>query len=296
MRWRGAIVTGAALLFIAAAGAVAYHRFLHIEVVRIDDRFTVLLGGGGNTAVLVADDGVLIVDTKFAHPGRELAQLVESITSKPVKVIINTHYHSDHTHGNVNYPERSGVIAQRRTRRHMIKLDRRFWEYEPGWSFLPEDLVDDEKDLEFGDEVIRVIHPGRGHTDGDVIVHFTRRGIVHTGDLFVHDRYPYIDLRAGGSGLEWPATLDAVLAIPDVKQYIPGHGPVSSRADVERFQRYLRTLVTQVEEQAARGASLREVQRRVDLRGFDFEGVPFLTTQDRNVKWVYEELQQRAER
>jgi cyclase len=290
VRW--ILIAGGAVV-LAAVGLVGYrfYRFQHTETVRIDDRFYVVLGGGGNSAVLIGDDGVLVVDTKLWRPGRRLARIVASITAKPVSVIINTHYHSDHTHGNPNYPRGIEVIAQRRTRRHLIELDRGFWEVEPAWSSLPQDLLDDEKQLQFGDETVRIIHPGRGHTDGDVVVYFTRRRIMHTGDLFVRDMYPFIDLRAGGTGREWPATLDRVLALGDVQQYIPGHGPLSTRADVVRFHRYLRTLVSQVEAMAGRGMSLADIQAAIDLHDYDdFRGVPFLTSRARNVEWVYQEL------
>jgi cyclase len=290
VRW--ILIAGGAVV-LAAVGLVGYrfYRFQHTETVRIDDRFYVVLGGGGNSAVLIGDDGVLVVDTKLWRPGRRLARIVASITAKPVSVIINTHYHSDHTHGNPNYPRGIEVIAQRRTRRHLIELDRGFWEVEPAWSSLPQDLLDDEKQLQFGDETVRIIHPGRGHTDGDVVVYFTRRRIVHTGDLFVRGMYPFIDLRAGGTGREWPATLDRVLALGDVQQYIPGHGPLSTRADVVRFHRYLRTLVSQVEAMAGRGMSLADIQAAIDLHDYDdFRGVPFLTSRARNVEWVYQEL------
>ncbi|HXQ21962.1 MAG TPA: MBL fold metallo-hydrolase, partial [Candidatus Acidoferrales bacterium] len=220
-----------------------------------------------------------------------LARIIQSITDKPVKVIINTHYHSDHTHGNPNYPPGTDVIAQRRTRAHLLALDKSFWEVEPAWSLLPNDLLDDEKELRFGDETIRIIHPGRGHTDGDVVVYFTKRHILHTGDLFIHDMYPFIDLRAGGSGREWPATLDRVLAIDDVTQYIPGHGPLSTRADVVRFQSYLRSVDAQVEGMVRSGKSLADIKAAVDLHAYDdFRGMPFFTSRAKNVEWVYQEL------
>ncbi len=287
------VLIAVGVVVLAAAGFVGYrfYRFRQTETVKIDDQFYVVLGGGGNTAVLIGDDGVLVVDTKLWRPGRRLPQIIASLTDKPVKVIINTHYHSDHTHGNPNYAHGTDVIAQRRTREHLINLDKDFWEVEPAWSMLPADLVDDEKQLQFGDETIRIIHPGRGHTDGDVVVYFTKRHILQTGDLFIHNMYPFIDRRAGGTGREWPATLDRVLGIGDVTQYIPGHGPLSNRDDVVRFQSYLRSLVSQVQEQVARGKSLAEMQALVDLRAYDdFRGLPFFTSRAKNVQWVYEEL------
>jgi cyclase len=287
------ILIGLGVVLLVAAGFVGYqfYRLQQTETVKIDDHFYVVLGGGGNSAVLIGDEGVLLVDTKHLGPGRRLARIIRTITDKPVKVIINTHYHSDHTHGNPNYAPGTDVIAQRRTRQHMIELDRDFWEVHPNWSMLPGDLLDDERRLQFGDESIRILHPGRGHTDGDVVVYFPHRGILHTGDLFIHNLYPFIDLRGGGSAREWPATLDRVLAIGDVRLYIPGHGPLASRADVVRFQSYLRSLVSQVEEMAARGRSLADIEAAVDLRGYDdFHGMPFFTSRARNVEWVYQEI------
>ena len=279
------------VLVVAGFVGFRFYRFLRTETIKLDDRFYVILGGGGNTAVLIGDDGVLVVDTKFWQPGRQLPAIMRAITDKPVKVIINTHYHADHTHGNPNYPPGTTVIAQRHTREHLLALDKDFWEVEPAWSLLPSELLDDEKQLQFGDETIRIIHPGRGHTDGDVVVYFGKRRILATGDLFFNGRYPRIDLRGGGSGREWPATLDKVLAIGEVTQYIPGHGPLAYRAALVRFQSYLRSLVTQVGERAAQGRSLAEIKHAVDLREFDdLVSMPFFTSRDRNIEWVYEEV------
>lgn len=285
------IAIGVVVVVAAGFFGSQFARFVTTETVKIDDRFYVVLGGGGNTAVLIGDDGVLVVDTKFMRAGRTFAALIRSLTDKPVKVIINTHYHSDHTHGNPNYAHGTDVIAQRRTRTHLLELDTSFWESEPAWSMMPADLIDDQREMQFGDESVRIIHPGRGHTDGDVVVYFGKRHILHTGDLFVHNMYPFIDLRGGGSGREWPATLDRVLGIGDVTQYIPGHGPVSTRDDVVRFQRYLQSLVSQVQDQVGQGRSLKDIQGAMHLDAFDdFRGLPFFTSRAKNVQWVYEEL------
>ncbi len=287
------ILIALAAIILVAAGFVGFqfYRFMRTETVKIDDRFYVVLGGGGNTAVLIADDGVLVVDTKFWRAGRELPATIGALTDKAVRVIINTHYHADHTHGNPQYPPGTTVIAQRHTREHLLALDKDFWEVEPAWSLLPAEMVDDEKQLQFGDETIRILHPGRGHTDGDVVVYFTKRRILVTGDLFINGRYPRIDLRGGGSGREWPATLDKVLAIGDVTRYIPGHGPLADRAAVVRFQSYLRSLETQVAERAAQGRSLDEIEHAVDLHEWDdYSSMPFFTSRNRNIEWVYEEV------
>jgi cyclase len=283
---------GVLLLLVIGAAGYRFYRFLQTETVKIDDRFYVVFGGGGNTAILIGDDGVLLVDPKFWSPSRRLRRIVRSLTDKPVKIIINTHYHADHTHGNANYPPGVEVIAHRRTRAHLLARDGGFWDVEPAWSLLPNSLMNRERQLHFGDETIRVMHPGRGHTDGDVVVYFGNRRMLHTGDLFVHGMYPVIDRRAGGTARGWIDSLDRVLSLTDVARYIPGHGRLAARADVERFRDYLSSLVSEVERAGGRGASLAEVQHAVDLHAYDdFQGLPFLNSRAQNVRWVYEELQ-----
>ena len=281
------------LVVLGVLGYVGWqvYDYFRTETVRIDDRLSIVLGGGGNTAVLVCDDGVLVVDTKFMRPGRNLAGEIRSFTDKPVRTIINTHYHSDHTHGNVNYPVGTTVVAQRRTRRHLVKLDRGFWEFGPAWELLPKDLVDEHTELRCGDETVRVLYLGRGHTDGDVVVHLVNRGVLVAGDLFLKNQYPLIDRGGGGSGLAWPDTLDRLLAIDGISTYVPGHGGLATRDDVVRFQSYLRSLVTQVRDAAQRDDSLDAVRARIDLTAFDdFTGIPFIKSPRQNVRAVYEEL------
>jgi len=291
MMRRLAVAAAALAVLAVVATAIAYYQFQRTEIQRLDERFHVMLGGGGNSSILMADDGVLLVDTKFLRPGWRLASTVQSLTGKPVKAIINTHYHRDHTHGNLNYPVGTKVIAQRRTREHLIRLDKRFWEVEPAWSLLPQELIDDASELDWGDEHLRVLYLGRGHTDGDVVVHFTKRRLLQTGDLFVNGLYPRIDLKGGGSARAWLDTLDKILAVDGVDRYIPGHGAVAQRTEVERFRSYLQSLVEQVDQLTAAGKSLAEIDDLVDLHDFDdLRGVPFLTSRSANIASVYEEI------
>lgn len=292
MSTRRRIMVVVAALAVGALGtaAFAYYQFQETHTERLDDHFYAVWGGGGNSTILLAEPGALVVDTKFLRPGWRLASTVQSLTDKPVKVIINTHYHRDHTHGNSNYEPGTQVIAQRRTRAHLIELDKRFWEVEPAWSLLPHDLVDDAKEIVWGDETIRILHLGRGHTDGDVVVHFVKRRLLQTGDLFVNGVYPRIDHKGGGSAREWIITLDRILALEGVERYIPGHGPMAERSHVERFRGYLQSLVEQVEASAKDGGSLKEVEARIDLSVYDdWRGIPFFTSRAKNIASVYEE-------
>lgn len=288
---RIAWLLGGLLGAASIAAALSYYFFQSTTTLRIDDRLHVVLGGGGNSSILLGDEGVLLVDTKFLRPGRRLAGIVAQLTDQPVRAIINTHYHRDHTHGNPHYPDAARVIAQRRTRAHLIELDKRFWQVEPAWSALPQELVDDTLELVWGDETVRVLHLGRGHTDGDVVVHFVHRRLLQTGDLFVHGVLPRVDLKGGGSARAWLVTLDHLLQIDGVDTYLPGHGPPATRADVVRFRSYLESLVRQVEQLVAGGKDLNDVQAAIDLHDFDdLRGIPFFISRAGNVAAVYEEI------
>lgn len=287
------LALGLGLVVLGAIGYAGWrlYDYFRTETVRIDDRFAVVLGGGGNTALLACNDGVIVVDTKFMRPGRDLAHEAGALTGKPIRTIINTHYHSDHTHGNINYPVGTTVMAQRRTRAHLVQLDRSFWEFGPAWELLPEHLVDEQADVRCDDETVRIMHLGRGHTDGDIVVQFVNRGVLVAGDLFLRNQYPLIDRAGGGSGVSWPETLDRLLAIDGIRTYVPGHGGLATRDDVVRFQSYLRSLVTQVRDGVQRGASPDAVQATIDLSAYDdFTGIPFLKSPGLNVRAVYDEL------
>jgi len=287
------ILLATGLVVLAALGYVGWrvYDYFRTETVRIDERFSVILGGGGNTAVLVCDDGVLVVDTKFMRPGRRLADEIRTLTDKPVRTIINTHYHSDHTHGNITYPVGTTVMAQRRTRTHLVQHDRSFWEFGPAWELLPKELVDEQAEIRCGDETVRILHLGPGHTDGDVVVQLVNRGVLVAGDLFLQNQYPFIDRKGGGSGVAWPDTLERMLAIDGIRTYVPGHGRLATRDDVVRFQSYLRSLVTQVRAAVERREGLDTVRSSIDLSAFDdFTGIPFLKSPAENVRAVYEEL------
>ncbi|MCB1699049.1 MAG: MBL fold metallo-hydrolase, partial [Halioglobus sp.] len=154
---------------------------------------------------------------------------------------INTHYHEDHTHGNPGFPPGTRVISTTRTLDHLRKIDEDYWT-EGAEELLPNETFRDVKVIRLGDKTISMIHPGRGHTDGDLIVHFAEDKTIHAGDLYFNRYYPNIDLEAGGSVQRWSATIDQVLKLP-FEYVIPGHGELSDAAGMRRFQTLIDQLV-----------------------------------------------------
>ena len=297
------------LVLVAGAGFVLLYRdvtTLRHEAVSVDVELVQAGGINGNVAVLRTDDGAVVVDTMTLRAqGARLRELAEKLGGGPVQLVLNTHYHADHSHGNPGFPVGTRIVATKQTREYMLGLDGAYWRGTGLWSVLgsdvtgtlPNDLVegDGPRELSIGGKTIRVLHPGRGHTGGDLVVLFVEDRVLHMGDLLVVGRYPNIDFEAGGSIPAWIATLDRVREL-DFDRVIPGHGPVTDRAGVERFQAFLREVWGLAQQAAAEGLSLertQEVARRslASDAGFVAMGIPpfFVLDRDFVVKRAFEE-------
>jgi glyoxylase-like metal-dependent hydrolase (beta-lactamase superfamily II) len=290
LRW------GAVLAAVAAAGVAiyVYQQIGRLDAERITDDVHVLYGLGGNVAVLRTQRGAAIVDTmNFRSQGEAIRKQAEALTGGEVQVILITHYHRDHTHGNPAFPGGTRVVATARTLELLRALDAGYFSGAAEQA-LPNETFRDEHEIRLGGKTIRAIHPGRGHTDGDLVVLFVEDRVLHTGDLFSNHRYPNIDLEAGGSLREWADTLDRVLALDGFDRVIPGHGRVTDRAGIEQFQRFLRELWREVDAAAKAGKSLEETLATVKLTedaGYDLGGMPPLFRVDRDfvVRRAWEE-------
>ncbi|MBV1906909.1 MAG: MBL fold metallo-hydrolase [Pseudomonadales bacterium] len=239
MRW-WAWLSIVILVIIAIGGGYLYSSIREIRTEKLTDDLYVLFGMGGNVAVLNTEEGTVIVDSMtFRMQGERIIELASELTGKPVIAVINTHYHSDHTHGNPAFPEGIRVIATERTLHHLKQTDH---EYFSGTEFaLPNETFSTDYELEFGNKLLRLIALGRGHTDGDLVVLFQTEGVIHMGDLLFNGHYPNIDLEAGGSIVDWPATLENTLGLV-FDRVIPGHGPITDKEGIRQFQRFMREL------------------------------------------------------
>jgi glyoxylase-like metal-dependent hydrolase (beta-lactamase superfamily II) len=219
----------------------------------------------------------------FPIQGRLIRDLAERLGGGPTQAVVNTHYHADHTHGNPAWPVGTRIVATERTRAYLERFDPAFWEDSAAES-VPNDLFTDSHELRIGDKTIRSYYLGRGHTGGDLVVLFVEDRVLHTGDLFFNRRYPNIDLEAGGSVQQWAETLDRVLAL-DFEKVIPGHGPVTDRAGLLEFQRFIAELAEFASESAAAEKSLEETLADANLEHdgtFKELSIPFLFKFDRD--------------
>ena len=231
---------------------------VQIKVTKVSGNIYMLEGQGGNIAASVGEDGIVIVDDEFAPLAEKIQAALKNlgITDKPVRFVINTHYHFDHTGGNTPFGTAgSTIIAQDNVRKRLvsggsagnggsIKFD-----YKPETKAgLPVITFEHDVTVHLNGEDIRALHFPAGHTDGDAIIFFPKNNVVHMGDDFVRYGFPFIDVAGGGSVQGMIAAMEKATAqLPADVKVIPGHGAVSNLVDVREFTKMLKETSTVVQ-------------------------------------------------
>ena len=234
--WKIGFLSVFALLLVF--GGYVYTQLRSLDVEKLSDDLFVLRGMGGNTTVLKTEAGNIIVDTMTTGTqGQQIRRMAKKLMGQDTILLINTHYHLDHTHGNPAFDIGMRVVSTERTLSYLKKVDGEFWTGDAA-RLLPNETFTVSQTLEIGGKTIELIHPGAGHTDGDLVVLFKDERVIHTGDLFFNNHYPNIDLEAGGTVQSWPQSLDNVLAL-EFDRAVPGHGATSDKVGVAIFQQFL---------------------------------------------------------
>ena len=214
-----------------------------IDVDKVKDNLYVLKGGGGNTAVFITANGVVVVDAKNPGWGQPILDKIKELTPKPVTTLINTHTHGDHVSGNVEFPATVDVIVQDNTKANMEKMD---IFKQNGGRGMPKRTFKDKMSIGSGADRVDLYYFGPGHTNGDAVVVFPADRTAHIGDLFAGKGLPLVDADNGGSVLHYPDTLDRAYAgIHGVDTLINGHSPTTTTfADLKEFAQFNRDFVT----------------------------------------------------
>jgi glyoxylase-like metal-dependent hydrolase (beta-lactamase superfamily II) len=250
-----------------------------LRVARVKGDLYMISGEGGNVAVYVTAEGVVLVDDMFDRNHADILASVKSVTDKPLKYVVNTHQHDDHAGGDFKMLPIAEVIAHKNVRANLSDIKQPYYEDTPGTPIgLPRVTFSDEMSVFLGGSEVRARYFGRGHTSGDAIVYFPTLRAIHTGDLFLgraagrggpasQSRPPgvniYVDYAQGGSFFDWTRTLDGVLTL-DFDTVIPGHGPVSTKEDVARFRADLQTMRDRLEGMVKQGKSKAEVLQTLE--------------------------------
>ena len=261
MRW------GFAILFISAAALAQGPDLSKVEVKATHVAGTVYMleGSGGNIAASVGDDGIVLVDAEFAPLVPKNKAALAKISQKPVRFLINTHWHFDHVGGNAGLAaDTATILAHENVRKRMQAGAEMFGnKIEPAEPrALPILTFQEGVSLWLNGEPVKALHVRPGHTDGDTVVFFTKSNVVHLGDDFVTYGFPFVDLNSGGSVRGMIAALDELIPqIPADAKIIPGHGPVSTLADVKKFRGTLDEIVALVATNLKSGKTLEQMQQ-----------------------------------
>lgn len=287
-----------ALLAGPAAAQTQDFSKVEIQVEKVAGSVYMLTGLGGNIGLSVGADGVVLVDDQFAPLVPRIREAIRGITKEPVRFVLNTHWHFDHSGGNAPFAADATIIAHENARRRLRDGDPKQVAGYPVEPAAPEALpvitFDHSLSVHLNGEEIRALHYPRGHTDGDVMVFFTRSKVVHMGDDFVPLEFPFVDVGSGGSLLGMIENLDAVLAIlPDDVKVIPGHGKLSTKADVRKHNEMLRDCVARVRAARREGQTLAQMQQRNVLAEYDAFGQDFVPTRD-FIALIHSELERPA--
>ena len=268
-----AIAVGAVTVPVAAQGRGFEN--VEIETVRVAPGVYMLIGAGGNIGLSVGEDGVFMIDDQFAPLTDRILAAVRKVTDQPVRFVVNTHWHGDHTGGNENLGKAGAILVAHENVRRRLSTDQFMKEFNRSVPARPEEALPvvtftDALTFHWNGDALHVFHVEDAHTDGDAIIHFRRANVVHMGDTYFSGMYPFIDVSADGSIDGVIEAADRVLAFANERtRIIPGHGPLSGVSELRDYRDMLATVRDRIRPMVAAGKSRREVVESKPTRDFD---------------------------
>lgn len=214
---------------------------VEITTTKLSDTLYMLMGSGGNIGLSAGADGVYLIDDQYAPLSAKIIAAVKAISDKPIRYVINTHWHGDHTGGNENFNQSGAVIiAHDNVRARMAKGQEiatfKMTVPPAAAAALPVITYSDKATLYLNGQTAKIFHMAPGHTDGDSIIYWPESNVLHMGDDFANGLFPFIDLSSGGKLNGIIKATQTGLALSDDKtKIIPGHGPLGSKADMQGF-------------------------------------------------------------
>lgn len=258
-------------LFINCLGLIAFSlqaqdwNAVTIKTISVSGNIYMLEGSGGNIGLSVGDDGVLMIDSQFRQLSDKILFAIKGLSDGQVKYLLNTHWHGDHVGGNENFAAAGAVIVGHENvkRRMSAAQVRPFMGETPAAQeeAIPLVTFTDRLGLKFNGEYLILAHVGNAHTDGDVLIYFPESNVLHMGDIYFKDRFPFIDLSSGGSINGFIKAVDHAIFLSDSNtKIIPGHGSLSNRTELLDYRNMLQRTRDWVMEEIKEGKSLEEMK------------------------------------
>lgn len=253
------------LLMLSTIPLHAQKNEVKITTEKLTDHIYVLKGQGGNIGLFVGEDAVFMIDDQFAPLTNKILKAIKQITQKPVSYLVNSHWHGDHTGGNLNMAKEGALIlAHENVRKRMnttAEIRGKIKQASPKEA-LPVVTFSDNMMLHINNEDILIAHVHNAHTDGDAIIYFTSNNVIHMGDTYFQGKFPYIDLNSGGHINGVIASAEKVILLADDEtKIIPGHGNLANRKQLIAYKNMLVDLKEKIQLEIDQGKTLAEVSK-----------------------------------
>jgi glyoxylase-like metal-dependent hydrolase (beta-lactamase superfamily II) len=296
MRLRSGLLCVAALLVVCftvprARAQVDFSK-VQIKATKVAGNVYMLEGAGGNIGVSAGADGILIIDDQFAPLADKISAALKEINPGQLRFVLNTHYHGDHTGSNVVFGKGSVIIAHDNVRARLAVEQTVLGNKIPASpkEALPVITYAQSVSIHFNGEEIRVIHFPAGHTDGDSVMFFHNSNVVHMGDHFFFNAFPFVDLEHGGSVEGLTKNVGDIAArLPADTKIIPGHGPLATLDDLKRYHRMLTETTAIIRKEMAAGKTLEQLKAAGLPDEWKSWGTGFIKT-DRWIETVFNSL------
>ncbi|MGB3860718.1 MAG: MBL fold metallo-hydrolase [Candidatus Aminicenantaceae bacterium] len=277
------------LCFILSSLHLGAQEEIPITIENVAGAVYCLYGSGGNIGIFVGEDSLLIVDAQYAKTADAVMAKIKELSPKKIEYLINTHYHGDHTSGNPIIGKDAQIISQQNCKKSLLAGLKP--EDTPESIGAPNKTFATEMTITLGDETVRLVYIGPGHTSGDTIVIFDKAKVIHAGDLFFHGMPPYIDVNDGSDTQNWVRTIQALAEKHPDFQVIPGHGKVTTMKEYVKFADYLNVLIKEVSAAIKAGKTKEQAVESIDLSSITYiqDQGEFLTKK-KNIEWVYDEM------
>jgi glyoxylase-like metal-dependent hydrolase (beta-lactamase superfamily II) len=244
--------------------------------------------GGGNVAASIGDDGILMVDDMYAGMAPKIEAALKTISAKPVRMVLNTHFHQDHIQGNRAFRNNAIIIGHENESKRLIAANK---DSSPTLDLVPMVTYADRLSVNFNGEEVQMVHFPNGHTDTDSVIFFTKSKVLHLGDMFFFEMFPAVYAEGGGDIRQLVVNLDKIIAdYPADTKVVPGHGRLATMRDLKNYIAMLKETIAIVDAKIKEGKTVEQMQAEKVLAKYDALGSGGAQTTDQYTAMLFKLL------